>query len=545
MIKRLIRAALDLPYKSLTANDVDELKDLSVTFKSEGLAARMIAESPDMDMHSIRWSREIWLLNRQRHVTYLQETRRLTQLLMSAGIKCVCLKGVDFSEKLYPDAGERSSRDIDMLVSKDELLKAREVLLSNGYYHRPLIHSLEAMVRWQHDAVVLVSAEKNEYQERFKVELHQTRNFHGLQIESVFHDAVYDHEKGYTSPGAVDTLILCAWHVYHHVTEMEPNDTLVAPRVTVKKLLDFWRALQMYYFNAPDNLNVITSRSEILNATVIMRVAIKRLLDLYAYVGASNERLLVLYRQFAASCSIERLLDDTWKYGSYTTSFWKFAFHPSEELQAIKQAAREERLCSFPAYRASPYVQDQFADWITVGSAYEAGMDRLESCIQEGREGSKGLPAFSWCLQWDEQFVHMQLRVHTTRVIGLAKEDPWRFPWGFTDGIAIQFYANDRNASAQFCAGLCDQQAQLRRLIGETGEIVQDHDWHVQGLHASGYLLTGTIPCKELPFTLHHGRCFKFRVRYFDYLSDDWELHTHLVWPSPFFEGEIELSPLT
>lgn len=61
------------------------------------------------------------------------ETVRLVKLLASFGIQTKVLKGAVLALRLYGDLASRTSRDIDILVQAEDLEKADELLVVNGY----------------------------------------------------------------------------------------------------------------------------------------------------------------------------------------------------------------------------------------------------------------------------------------------------------------------------------------------------------------------------------------------------------------------------
>lgn len=58
---------------------------------------------------------------------------RATSMLRGAGIRCSVLKGAALSEALYGDPGRRPSADVDLLVAREQLEDAVEVIRELGY----------------------------------------------------------------------------------------------------------------------------------------------------------------------------------------------------------------------------------------------------------------------------------------------------------------------------------------------------------------------------------------------------------------------------
>lgn len=70
-----------------------------------------------------------WHLNQ----TYLNLLNELAPVLEEAQIKPILLKGITFFEEMYPDLGDRSMSDLDLLVGEEELDRAVQVLKGFGF----------------------------------------------------------------------------------------------------------------------------------------------------------------------------------------------------------------------------------------------------------------------------------------------------------------------------------------------------------------------------------------------------------------------------
>ena len=69
----------------------------------------------------------------QRSLAQIGELARLAGLFERSGIPVVALKGPMLSQYLYGDFALRASGDIDVLVKAEDVLRVREILISNGY----------------------------------------------------------------------------------------------------------------------------------------------------------------------------------------------------------------------------------------------------------------------------------------------------------------------------------------------------------------------------------------------------------------------------
>ena len=71
--------------------------------------------------------------NAVRNMLFVAELARLLRLLGEAGIRVMPLKGVTLAESLYGDPAMRVCSDIDILVPAGDALRARRLILANGY----------------------------------------------------------------------------------------------------------------------------------------------------------------------------------------------------------------------------------------------------------------------------------------------------------------------------------------------------------------------------------------------------------------------------
>lgn len=62
-----------------------------------------------------------------------EEVRELLRAFQQAGIEVILLKGVDLRQRVYGDPALRIMSDIDLMIAKDSLTKAKEILVELGY----------------------------------------------------------------------------------------------------------------------------------------------------------------------------------------------------------------------------------------------------------------------------------------------------------------------------------------------------------------------------------------------------------------------------
>lgn len=60
------------------------------------------------------------------------------RLLNAENIKIVILKGLALENSVYGNQGLRQMSDVDILINRDECIKARKILISNGYVSLPV-----------------------------------------------------------------------------------------------------------------------------------------------------------------------------------------------------------------------------------------------------------------------------------------------------------------------------------------------------------------------------------------------------------------------
>jgi Uncharacterised nucleotidyltransferase len=75
----------------------------------------------------------VFLANALRNKLLMEELARLLHLLGEAGIPVIPLKGVTLAQSLYSDIASRVCADIDILVPRSEVLRARRLILALGY----------------------------------------------------------------------------------------------------------------------------------------------------------------------------------------------------------------------------------------------------------------------------------------------------------------------------------------------------------------------------------------------------------------------------
>jgi len=96
---------------------------------------------------------EITELERSQRAYALSRTLQVVDLskrMSEAGIACIVLKGPAVALEAYGDSSRRSFSDIDLLVQKDDLAAATDLLVARGYAPKFVPGMVGALVRGQH-----------------------------------------------------------------------------------------------------------------------------------------------------------------------------------------------------------------------------------------------------------------------------------------------------------------------------------------------------------------------------------------------------------
>jgi len=79
-----------------------------------------------------------YMMNLARNSGFTAKMTEVLHLLNSFNIKTVILKGLALELSVYGNSGLRQMTDIDILVSKKDSLKARQILIENGFISKPI-----------------------------------------------------------------------------------------------------------------------------------------------------------------------------------------------------------------------------------------------------------------------------------------------------------------------------------------------------------------------------------------------------------------------
>ena len=170
----------------------------------------------------------------KRNNALLIENHRVSQKLHEEGIPCLSLKGVSLISLVYGDIGLRRVGDIDLLIPRDQVYDATEVLRMLGYdqfvkdldsdrkLRVPNLYSHEWRMRWHHHILEFSrpAPSNNDGLDHFCVEIHVAPNHptaeYCLENEPLFAKSITTTRLGFdleTLPLEEYFLFLCE-HLY-------------------------------------------------------------------------------------------------------------------------------------------------------------------------------------------------------------------------------------------------------------------------------------------------------------------------------------------
>jgi hypothetical protein len=171
-----------------------------------------VAEEIDLPNDIMRGLRFLSIRHKQANTVLKGCLQKILSLLNSEGIRCLVLKGAALSHTVYPEISLRPMRDIDLLLAKEDVYRAYEILkkenfsesgelLPEGYYHLPPLFKdldgLQVCVELHHD---LFPDDPPYYQQLDFTELYINRR--EFELDGVRAYTLADEEM--------------LWHLYQH-----------------------------------------------------------------------------------------------------------------------------------------------------------------------------------------------------------------------------------------------------------------------------------------------------------------------------------------
>jgi hypothetical protein len=163
------------------------------------------------------------------HKTALEES---LGLLNRAGIKVVLLKGFALEMTVYGDAGLRQMTDVDILIDRHDYIKARSILMANGYDSLPVKSGFhKPIIAWT--GKHLPSILKNGVSVDIHLELFPAKkNNLTKQILDTSEEIKIDRETAYIPAPQLFFLFLVK-HLHHHEIRNESQLRLYADLVVL------------------------------------------------------------------------------------------------------------------------------------------------------------------------------------------------------------------------------------------------------------------------------------------------------------------------
>jgi len=90
--------------------------------------------------------RNALMMSMSRNAYHLNEMNEVLKILNSSGIKTVLLKGLALEISVYGNTGLRQMTDVDVLISREDCLKARDLLIREGFTSLPLKSPLHKLI---------------------------------------------------------------------------------------------------------------------------------------------------------------------------------------------------------------------------------------------------------------------------------------------------------------------------------------------------------------------------------------------------------------
>ena len=135
------------------ASDIKEWKHIVIRANEHGVAALVCHNLEKLSLlqylpsQELDFLRNVLMISMTRNVSHLNETAKVLKLINGAGIKTVLLKGLALEITVYGNTGLRQMTDVDVLISREECLRARDLLMKNGFtsltlkspIHKPIL----------------------------------------------------------------------------------------------------------------------------------------------------------------------------------------------------------------------------------------------------------------------------------------------------------------------------------------------------------------------------------------------------------------------
>jgi hypothetical protein len=131
MLRALVETATDWPYFSSLANKHGVAALIYHNLEKLGFLQNIPEDAADLLRNSL-------MVNISRNVRNAEAMAETLKLLNNENIKIVLLKGLALELSVYGNSGLRQMTDVDVLASREDCIKARKVLIDNGFISHPV-----------------------------------------------------------------------------------------------------------------------------------------------------------------------------------------------------------------------------------------------------------------------------------------------------------------------------------------------------------------------------------------------------------------------
>jgi len=167
--------------------------------------------------------RDVMILSLARNTHHLAQMKEVLRLLNGAGIKSVLLKGLALEITVYGNRGIRQMTDVDVLIAGDECMKARKLLLEDGFVSLPVKSPFHNLII-EHTGKHLPSLLKGDFS--FEIH-HDLFGYRKHMLTKMFYDTSSGTETGGERTCIPDPQLLFLYLVRHlHYHEMNNESQL-------------------------------------------------------------------------------------------------------------------------------------------------------------------------------------------------------------------------------------------------------------------------------------------------------------------------------
>ena len=286
------------------------------------------------------WCKAFQARSEWEYKVFIQEIRKIQDLLENNRIRSVVFKGISYVPLVYKSGRLRQLGDIDMIVDSDNLIEAVNLLETIGYKSEGknanwTQEMYEEELNWNVHISIL---EKDQ----FEVELHSATYYYtGYNLQDVL-DRRVRNQDGIFVPCPEDVFVIACVHAWHHFPKRLPQ--IDKELVGIRGLLDVLLCDKMIHErNLVERAREIAQES---NISEIVSFIVK-----YSYLQLSNEP------QVALSNDLERKLV-FWEVGNQSISAL-YRYFRSKETVKIMERWFADNAKPIKIFRTLPYSKER------------------------------------------------------------------------------------------------------------------------------------------------------------------------------------------